>query len=390
MQLRYHTLILHFLFLLYFTCLSRSINVLQRQNVRHQQVLNQVNNNEDLMIIGARGYWGIFSKHIAIRDRAGNLKWSWYLDMAQEKDIPKKVKSCIHSLDSITEIKRAAGGDKVVAIVGDAIIVFDMPSSANGFLPKVRFASCVNSSHTAELLPDDFLALATSGNTQSDGLYIFDLRTSAPTVDVPDPRPVQIINGFPAVHGLLWDEAATKLWAVGNDRAPEGDKPSQGLLRGFNFAPNSDRTTVLHPSKEDEFLIGEPTRLTTEWGSNTKWWNGPHNLVGIPHTRKVLVTTDLSVFGIDLGSRGFLAESEVDKILAGFEPIGNRHGLPRSDIKSLSINGQGQTLYVQANWGEYFSKDVMVIEGNGEVSKVNVGSVYKARWFTEIPGWPTA
>ena len=100
MQLRHHTVLLRFLFLLYFTCLSQSFNVLQQQNVRNQKVLNQVTNNEELMIIGVRGHWNSLNlgndyKHIAIQDRAKNLKWRWYLDMTQDQDIPKEVKSCI-------------------------------------------------------------------------------------------------------------------------------------------------------------------------------------------------------------------------------------------------------------------------------------------------------
>ena len=80
MQLRHHTVLLHFLFLLYFTCLSQSFNVFQQQNVRHQEILNQMTNNEELMIIGVRGHWNWYPldidyKHIAIQDREKNLKW---------------------------------------------------------------------------------------------------------------------------------------------------------------------------------------------------------------------------------------------------------------------------------------------------------------------------
>ncbi|KAH0421234.1 hypothetical protein CcaCcLH18_13554 [Colletotrichum camelliae] len=366
-----------------------------------QHILTVSNNADNLMIIGARGKcwmwlgswcpYKSYPKRIIVQRASDDIEWKWDLDSIRQQGIAPKVKACIENSDSITEVKRVANGSKVAAIVGNAAMIFDVPSASNHNTHTIRFAICVKDTHTLELLPNDFLAVATTGKTQSDGIEIYDLRTSAPLVDRPDPTPVQTIQGFPAVHGLLWDETDQKLWAVGNDKSPKGDERSQGILRGFSFAPNSDRSTVLQVSEEDEFIIRPTDRLTVEWGSGTNWWNGPHDLVGIPNTRKVLVTSDLSVVGVDLESRVFLDESEVDKILEGFTPIGgNRHGLPRSDIKSNSINAEGRVIYVQATWGQYYSDIVNLIEGKG-VAKARVEhNVYKTRWFADIPGWPAA
>ncbi|KAK2738854.1 hypothetical protein CKAH01_18735 [Colletotrichum kahawae] len=366
-----------------------------------QHPLTVDTNDDSLMIIGARaecwvwlGPWCPYKRHpkkIIVRKASDEVKWEWDLDNIKQQDIPPKVKACIEDSYSITEVKRVANGSMVVAIVGNAAMIFDVPSASNHNTHTIRFAICVENTHTLELLPNDFLAVATTGQTQSDGIEIYDLRTSTPLAGGPDPNPVQTIQGFPAVHGLLWDETDQKLWAVGNDKAPKGDERSQGILRGFSFAPNSDRSTVLQVSEEDEFIIRPTDRLTAEWGSRTEWRNGPHDLVGIPNTRKVLVTSDLSVVGVDIESRVFLDEPEVDKILEGFTPIGgNRHGLPRSDIKSMSINGEGRVMYVQATWRKYYSDVVNVIEGK-RVTEVRVWQdVYKARWFADIPGWPAA
>ncbi|KAF4993382.1 hypothetical protein FGRMN_6532 [Fusarium graminum] len=367
MQLYYHTLPTCFIFFLVYLCQSsNSFTLVKQQHSQQQPHLNWKNEPKESMIIGVRGYWSDifhhYHNHIVFQNLSGDVKLSWYLKVDREKDIHPKVKGCINSGDWITEIKRAAGGNKIVAIVGDAAIVFDTPSLSNDFVPRIHFAICVKHSHTVELLPNDFLAVATSGKTQSDGIHVYDLRTSAPAVDRPKPPPAQVIEGFPAVHGLLWDEKATVLRAIGNDKAPEGDELSQGLLRSFTFDPNSDRNIILHSSGDDDIPIGKPTRLATEWGSNPIYWNGPHDIAGISNTRKVLVTSDLEVHGIDLDSRTFLDESEVDRILECFETNGNRHGLLRSDIKALSINGQGQVIYVQANWKEWFAEAVMVIK----------------------------
>ncbi|KAI6758480.1 hypothetical protein HG530_010720 [Fusarium avenaceum] len=396
-------LLFHFVVLLCFCHISHSLHSqeLQKHHHQQQQILAIETNDNPLMIIGARGYcWRRFKgfclgiphpKSVIAQNTKNHLKWKWYLDSIKQKDVAQKVKGCIENSESITEVKQVANGSKVVAIIGNAAMVFDVPSASNHYTPLISFAICVTSTHTLELLPNDFLAVATSGSAQSDGIEIYDLRTSAPAVDRPDPPPVQIIRGFPAVHGLLWDEKDRKLWAVGNDKSPEGDERSRGVLRGFSFAPSSDRKTILQASEGDEFIIRPTARLTVEWGSATKWWNGPHDLVGIPNTRKLLITSDLGVVGVDLKSREYLDQSEVDKILAGFTPVDERHGLTRSDIKCMSLNGHGQVMYVQAAWKSDFGKVVNVIEDGDGVTKVPVeNDVYKARWFMSIPGWPTA
>lgn len=396
-------LLFRYILLLCFCHIAHSLHSqqLQKHHQQQQQILAIETNDNPLMIIGARGYcwWRIegfclgisHPKSVIVQNTKSHLKWKWDLDSIKQKYIARKVKGCIENSESINEVKQVANGSKVVAIIGNAAMVFDVPSASNHYTPLIRFAICVTYTHTLELLPNDFLAVATSGGAQSDGIEIYDLRTSAPAVDRPDPPPVQIIQGFPAVHGLLWDEKDRKLWAVGNDKSPVGDEHSRGVLRGFSFAPSSDRKTVLQASEGDEFIIRPTVRLTAEWGSTTKWWNGPHDLVGIPHTRKLLITSDLGVVGVDLKSRDYLDGSEVDKILAGFTPVDERHGLPRSDIKCMSLNGQGQVMYVQAAWRSVFSDVVNVIEGGDGVTKVTTeNGVYKARWFMSIPGWPTA
>ena len=69
---------------------------------------------------------------------------------------------------------------------------------------------------------------------------------------------------------------------------------------------------------------------------------------------------------------------------------GRPASLPRSDVKCISINGNDEVMYVQSKWQQDFGADVRILE-DGRVKKIPIStSIYKARWFAEIPGWSAA
>jgi hypothetical protein len=344
------------------------------------------------MILGIRGHEDSPS-HIRVQDASDGDPWEWSPSKVGGSDnLPEDIKWSIKQGHSITEVKWVANGTKILAVVGNAAVVLNYAPNDPNLDKRVVFAIHVKHTHTLELLPNDYLAVATTGSSYWDGIEIYDLQTSKPRLGEPGPRPVQTIRGFPAVHGLLWDETSQKLWAVGNDKNPGGEEPSQALLRGYSFNPNfcHSRTTILIEDEVDEYPISIPKKLTDEWGPST-WWDVPHDLAGIPFTRKMLITTDLNVFGFDLESRTFLDDFDMDTILDGFEPVSRPPSLPRSDIKCISMNGDGEIMYVQAKWMHWFGYDVRIIDGDGRLKKIDIPTtVYKARWFAEIPGWPAA
>lgn len=376
--------------LLYFLstiCLSSPFNVDQQRPLQ----LDGPPSFSNRMILGVRGNL-LFPSHICVQDASGDVIWKWSPSKVDKIDnLPDDIKSSIKNGHSITEVKWAANGTKILAVVGNAAIVLNYAPNNPELDRHIVFAIHVKDTHTLELLPNDYLAVATTGSSHWDGIEIYDLQTSKPKIDEPGPRPVQTIRGFPAVHGILWDEKSQKLWAVGNDKSPGGEEgPSQGLLRGYAFNPDfcQSRMTILKEDKVEEYPVSVPTELTTEWGDN--WWDGPHDLAGFPFTRILLITTDLDVFGFDVESRTFLDAPDVDRLLDGFEPVSRPASLPRSDIKCISVNGNAEVMYVQAIWQRYFGTDVRIIGKDGVVKIPVPTTVYKARWFTGIPGWPAA
>lgn len=373
-------------------CLLLIVSLSSSLNVYHQHPLQPDEaSTSRRMILGIRGDRHSYGR-IEVQDPSGDVQWKWsQSNVPRISYLPDGVKSCITGGSSVTEVKWAANGTKILAVVGNAAIILNYAPGNPGLDQQIDFAICVHHTHTMELLPDDFVAVATTGSTRLDGIKIYDLNISEPRLDEPDPRPVQTIRAFPAVHGLLWDAISKKLWAVGNDKPPAGNEgPSQGLLRGYAFNPDFCRRNVLDNEQVEEYPVSVPTELQDEWWEYD-YWDGPHDLAGIPYTRKMLITTDLDVFGFDVDSQTFLNASEVDWYLEGFDPVTRPSSLPRSDIKSISINGNGEIVYVQSKWRDYYGSDVRILETDGGVRKIPIPtSIYKARWFAEIPGWSAA
>ena len=377
---------LHFYLLLIVVALSFSLNVYHQ----HPLQLDEASTSRR-MILGIRGNRYSYGR-IEVQDPSGDVQWKWRpSNIHKTSYLPDGVKSCITSGPSVTEVKWAANGTKILAVVGNAAIILNYAPDNPVLDQHIEFAICVHHTHTLELLPDDFVAVATTGKTPLDGIKIYDLNISKPMLDEPDPRPVQTIRDFPAVHGLLWDGISKKLWAVGNDKSPAGEEgPSQGLLRGYEFKPDFCRRNALDVEHVEESFVSDPKKLDVEW-PKYDYWDGPHDLAGIPNTRKMLIATDLDVFGFDVDSQTFLNASEVDGYLKGFDPVSRPSSLPRSDIKCISINGNGEVMYVQSEWEEYFGTDVRILETDGGVKKIPIStSLYKARWFAEVPGWSAA
>ena len=75
---------------------------------------------------------------------------------------------------SATEVKYAAKGRKITAIIGYAAVVINYTPENSDLDKTLAFATCLHgeteSAHTLELLPDDVLAVATTGQSQKAGV----------------------------------------------------------------------------------------------------------------------------------------------------------------------------------------------------------------------------
>lgn len=130
--------------------------------------------------------------------------------------------------------------------------------------------------------------------------------------------------------------------------------------------------------------------LNEEWDDS--WWDGAHDITPVPNQRHLLLSTDLDIHLFNLTSDSFLHGDEVlqQPFMQGFKPVSSHEKhLPRADIKSLSLHKSSGTLYVQADWKDYFSTLVnhLTCEAQAPRAIYLSQSVYRSRWFSPVAGW---
>ncbi|KAG5927141.1 hypothetical protein E4U42_002552 [Claviceps africana] len=341
-------------------------------------------NSEPQIITGLYGN-RTAAAQIVIHDAAGKASWSW--SVHDGKNISPDLRACLHDACraegcSATENKWANDGDSVVAIYGSAAIIINHHPGRDTD-KAVSFGVCLNrdnmqNTHSAEMLPDGKIAIATTSNDVTGNIKIFDIHRSRHV----RAAPVQQLDGIAAVHALLWDDQRRVLWAAGNDRSPQAEG-STSILNAYKYAAGSFQ------AQHESHVITNPTRLSTEWGFGTSWWNGPHAMTPVPHQRRLLITTDLDVHIYDMDTRTFQhGESVAQQYLKGFQPDGVRTGpdgvsLPRSDLKSIGFLENGNALYVQAQWGQVFGKHVNHLSRGNKQPNLWDQILYRSRWFSQ-------
>ncbi|KUO00025.1 DUF6528 family protein [Streptomyces caeruleatus] len=338
----------------------------------------------NMFITGVRGDGD--AKQIRVHERGKpDPVWTWsprdaekLMTEAERTEFAAVLQS-MRKGSSITEFKWAAGGTKIAAIVGWAAVLIGYPSK------KLLFGNANETSmHSLEVLPGNKLALVTSGASQSDGVWVFD--TSRKVAD----QPIQKLPGLPSGHALVWDQAESMLWAAGTDIWPETTKPVRGRLVGYKYDGKSAKP--LSYSADRDYTMREAGQLKDEYPA---WKEGPHDLAPVPDQRKILIATDLSIYEFDLSTKKFKYDI-ADTYFNGFisSPERGEKKIPRSGLKSLSLSSSGgDYVYLANDWKGDFSKQVRFFRRGekkpGETVQLP-SYAYKARWFYEMPGWPTA
>ncbi|KAK2601834.1 hypothetical protein QQS21_004617 [Conoideocrella luteorostrata] len=326
---------------------------------------------------------------IVIHDTSGKPSWTW--SFQEGKNISADLQKCLYDVCKgsgcgAPENKWAHRGDSVLAIHGYAAVIINHHPGQDSD-KAVTFGICLNrddmdNSHTVELVGDGKLAVATTTDEMTGSIKIFDIHNTKGPLD----PPIQQLDGIPATHALVWDAHNSVLWAAGNDRSPIQDG-STSILNAYTHQQDGSFDTT--PETQ---TITTAARLTTEWGSDTPWWDGPHAMAPVPQQRKLLITTDMDVHVYDMDAKTFEHGAPVAQdYMPGFQPVGARTGpdgvdLPRSDIKSVSYSESGQLLYVQAEWNETYGDTVNFITNGQKGTNIWNQMLYRSRWFTR-PAW---
>ncbi|KAJ4155657.1 hypothetical protein LMH87_000893 [Akanthomyces muscarius] len=336
---------------------------------------------------------------IAIHDMHGNPSWTWSAaDVASQSNIPADLLSCIQSVTAVPEAKWADGGRSVLSIYNAAALM--ITHAPGGDTDKqVTWGVCLNqdgrtNTHSLELVPDGQVAIATTTSSTEATIQVFNVSAGLTT----DPSPVQSLNLLPAVHALVWDEQGGLLWGAGSSADPTGASGSSApALNGYRYTRGPGGGFVTQPTYS--YNVTTAVALDTEWADSeySGWWDGGHDMTGVPGRRQLLLSTDTDLHVFDIDSQTFESGSSVaSKYLPGFTPVDSRVGsdgqsLPRSDIKSLSIDGNNNVLYVQAAWQDVTSYQINLLE-NGQLQPALTypQQLYRSRWFADTPTWPKA
>ncbi|KAF4456347.1 hypothetical protein F53441_1506 [Fusarium austroafricanum] len=306
--------------------------------------------------------------HIVVHDASGKVSWNWTNADFVNQTIPDELKSCLKKGGSLTDAKWANNGGSILSIYANAVVMINHYPEDKSKDKNITFGMCLDThdlggTHGIELVPDGKLAIATTSPSENGTIKVVNVSLGTTS---PYPDYLQELDGLPAVHNLVWDQTANSLWADGN----------------FSTAPSK-----VH-------IIGPPKTLDDEWPDSTPWWDGGHDITPVPNKRQLLITSDLDLHLFDISSETFQNGTEVLKgpWFKGFEPVSShKDQLPRADIKSSSLHESGGTLYVQADWKDYYSKQVNYLSPGSKVSNITFPqNLYRSRWFSAVPGWDAA
>ncbi|KAJ6783580.1 hypothetical protein PWT90_10202 [Aphanocladium album] len=294
------------------------------------------------IITGIRGNGSGKPPEIIISDLQGKARWTWTVNDAQT--LPADLLKCM-SWQSATDAKWTSNGHIIAAIYGDAAVLIN--HRPNTKIDKtIAFGICLDAkgmynAHSLELVGGSKVAIANDNAGYTQSINIYDIQKEIAAY----PEPIQQMDSISAVHALLWDSASSLMWAAGLDAPPSGSKPANSILNSYAFSNGSFNTKPSHT-----FQIAPAENVSAEYGSGyNQSWAGPHDMIGVPDKRKLIVTTDIDMHLFDIGTGMFEhGQAVADQYFAGFEAVDDRTGrdgkpLPR--LLAITVrSGYGATL----------------------------------------------
>lgn len=246
--------------------------------------------------------------------------WTW---RAQDRpDLPDEFKPLFKTTD---ECKPYDGGARILITSSGGGVA--LVNRADG---RVLFHARVTNAHSAELLPNDRVAVAASHDQagKGDRLIVFDLARSNAEI---------LSEELPWGHGVVWDAQRNRLWAL-------ADKD----LRVFELRDWSTSSPGLHRIQ----VIPLPEGMG-------------HNLSAVPGSSALAVSTT---------NHSWLFDRETLTI----RPHPDLGDAPH--VKSISYHPvTGQIAYVQAEGKDWWAERIHFLHPPGTIHTAGE-HFYKARW----------
>ncbi len=242
--------------------------------------------------------------------------WSWHIDSPTE-GLPAEYAEYLNPLD---ECKFVDGNRKLLLTSSHSgVVLLDLKSKKNLFYARVPMA------HSADLLPNDRVAVALSTHKQGNSLEIY---------DISQPEKVLWRDSLYSGHGAVWHAERESLYALGYD-----------VLREYKLKDWHSDT----PSLE----------LKQSWPIPVK---SGHDLVKVDAER-MLVSGHEGVYWFDVESGEYLP----------FEPLAET-----VNVKSVNYNARsGRLVYTKAEeswWTHHIYQ-----ENPTKVITIDSMNIYKVR-----------
>ena len=266
---------------------------------------------------------------VARQNGKPSLKIDWIWRPEKSLGLPVALMSNFAGTD---ECKPVEGGKYLlITSSSNALALVDQENGGTVYYANVRNA------HSAALLPNNFIAVASSFSPDNSGnrVLLFDMK-------VPD-HAVAFLP-LAGAHGVEWDQDRQVLWALG-DRELQRIHVETGSEHG--------------PAMTVQQVFPLPSR-------------GGHDLVlaNDKSALYVVTGTEVLVFGPQDGK------------FSPFPPFAGQ-----SNVKSLSINDKtGQIVYTQADWGVWWTYTLRFRNPGLEIELPE--HAYKVRWLPDRKSTP--
>lgn len=257
-----------------------------------------------------------------LSDTIPEIIWSW--DATKAPDLPEAYSKTY--FEKVDECKPINKGKQILITSSSGGVAL-----INRKDKKVLFYAFVPNAHSAEMLPNGYIAVAGSIRPGGNCVELYHKSNSE--------KPV-FRDSLYSGHGVLWDKKRKMLYALGYD-----------VLRSYSLKDWN--------SNYPKLLVEKNIKLPGDGG---------HDLQRVPGGRQLILTDPENVWLYNIEAYTF----------SRYEPLSS----PRyKDIKSTSFNprtGEISFTKAQISW---WSHNVMFLKSGNYLSFPDI-NVYKARWVS--------
>ncbi|QRX92123.1 hypothetical protein [Streptomyces noursei] len=297
--------------------------------------------------------------------------WLWEFDHKVDSRFQKGGEYAGFNGPNDSKMRQDVNGNEYIVLTGGGFAMVigyhDRPYQPSDLL---RIVKTGGGPHAVEVLPDWSLVSASPGGDE--------VRVHRSGQD-------DWTHRLDDAHGLLWDDTAEILWALGRHGSPR-KSGGHGVLRAYRYLGSEaqeplkqvgEHKVPTYPEQLKELASKYDREEWKQLGAYDGWWESPHDITPIPGSRSFYITTDARVFRFDLDAGG------IEDVSPKFEYL--------PEIKGLSVHPDNGEIAVLKNDvpGGYTSEYIRFFDPRGE-RKVGAHGDYKVRWADNDPKWTPA